>query len=272
MSQKAEYVEILEKIGRNVLLYQQFEQLLKALVSNSSIKLRQSDTETNLEAYKDKFHKLTLGNLVGLYLENNNPNKKTTDDEFVNEITFSMDFRIGYDSKYFGFKKEKLQEIVDQRNKLIHHSLEYFEPESKQKCIEFSKQLDEQCKIIKNEINELKNIIKAYMVLRKDVSGYISSESFMDSVRCPDKVITNLVNIASNTNRPDGWTCLSQAGQNLHDNSLKDISFVKYQYESLKKFIIETGFFDIRNEQSQTGSNRTLYRVKKGFSLSAWQC
>jgi hypothetical protein len=69
-----------------------------------------------------------------------------------------MDFRIGFDSKYFSFKKEKLQEIVNQRNKLIHHSLEFLIPETKQKCIEFTKQLEEQCKIIRNEINELKNI------------------------------------------------------------------------------------------------------------------
>jgi hypothetical protein len=107
------------------------------------------------------------------------------------------------------------------------------------------------------------------MVLRKDVAEYISSESFMDSIRCPDKVINNLVNIASNTSRRDGWTCLSQAGKILHNNSLKDISYVKYQYKSLKNFIVKTGFFDIRNEQNQTGSNRTLYRVKKSFSLSA---
>ena len=64
--------EVLKKIGRNVMLFQELEHLLKYLVANSSISGYVSELMSQEKKRKDAISKQTMGQLIGQYNEISN--------------------------------------------------------------------------------------------------------------------------------------------------------------------------------------------------------
>ena len=64
--------EILRKIGRNIILFQQLEQLLKYLCVNGNISGSASQLQDLTEQRITSIHKQTMGQLVGQYINNVN--------------------------------------------------------------------------------------------------------------------------------------------------------------------------------------------------------
>lgn len=87
--------EVLKKIGRNILLFQQIEKGLKLLlpfiVHPNSIANNIDDFRKQRESVKSQ----TLGSLINTFVKS-----------------------VDYDIDYFA---ENLKKIVDERNKLVHH-------------------------------------------------------------------------------------------------------------------------------------------------------
>ena len=62
--------EVLLKIGRNVMLLQQMEHMLKCLVINGKLSGYPSELKTIQEQRKATIHNQTMGQVVGQFLEN----------------------------------------------------------------------------------------------------------------------------------------------------------------------------------------------------------
>lgn len=65
--------EVLKKIGRNVMLFQNLEHLLKYLVAHSSISGYASELMSQEEKRRAAISKQTMGQLIGQYIEISNP-------------------------------------------------------------------------------------------------------------------------------------------------------------------------------------------------------
>jgi len=136
--------EVLKKIGRNVMLFQHLEHLLKYLVANRSISGYVSELMLQEEKRRATISKQTMGQLIGQYIEISNPETREVLEEPKNlkqEQFIWVKYGFG-DSTYYDTKKEALAKLVDDRNELIHHLLPQFDPNSIESCTQIGKKLD----------------------------------------------------------------------------------------------------------------------------------
>ena len=73
--------EVQRKIGRNILLFQQLEYLLKYIVANGQYSGYFSELEVVLAKRGETVNKQTMGQLIGQFVEYNNPARNNCSDE-----------------------------------------------------------------------------------------------------------------------------------------------------------------------------------------------
>ncbi|QFU21858.1 hypothetical protein FM038_006625 [Shewanella eurypsychrophilus] len=267
--------DVLRKVGRNVVLFQQLEQLLKFVVANGNLVGFASELKTLKEAQENKVNKQTMGTLVGQYVENSNPESDTqsTELEEMDEAYFSFNFRIECDDDYYKSRKEALAQLVTERNDLIHHLLPRFDMQSAQSCRALSKELDEQSDKIRLEINRLKATAKAINDGRKEMVAYFQSEEGRKDLELSflrqSRLVLMLGDIATKMSREDGWALISSAGHLIKEHAPEEFEKMKekHGYSSLKKLIQASEIFDIHEETTPKGGARTLYKLKAGWEL-----
>jgi hypothetical protein len=267
--------DVLRKVGRNVVLFQQLEQLLKFVVANGNLAGFASELKTLKEAQENKINKQTLGTLVGQYVENSNPesNTQSTEPEEIDEAYFSFSFRIECDDDYYESRKEALARLVTERNDLIHHLLPRFDMKSAQSCMALSKELDEQSEKIRLEINRIKATANALNDGRKEMAAYLQSEEGWRELELSflrqSRLVLMLGDIATQMSREDGWTSISSAGHLIKEHAPEEFDQMKekHGYSSLKKLIQASEIFDIHEEATSKGGARILYRLKAGWEL-----
>lgn len=260
--------DLLQKVGRNVILFQQLEQLLKHIVANSSLKGLASELSTIKQLKNEKIHKQTMGTLIGQYIENLTPEKDTqsTEPENLDEpyISFSISMECDGDGDYYQTKKEDLARLVSERNDLIHHLLPRFNSNTVDACDALCKELDIQSENIMLQIKNLHIEVK----LLHDLLSEFSTNTKFDSLR-GSELVFSLAVVANEFNREDGWTVMSQAGSIVKERARVEFEQMKviHGYSSLKKLIQATKMFDIYDEVTKKGGSRTLYRLKNGIEL-----
>ena len=83
------------------------------------------------------------------------------------------------------------------------------------------------------------------------------------------RLVLLLGELASRSNRSDGWTVLATAGQIVsrkEPDELKDMA-ERYGHRTLKKLLQATELFDIDEEPTASGGTRTIYRINPRFKL-----
>ena len=95
--------EVLRKIGRNVILYQQLEVMLKLLVSNGNLAGYVCDLQLIKEQKKKKVMRQTLGHVAGQFLENTYGDHQEHDDDLdelsEKKMHVSFSYKIPFSSK-----------------------------------------------------------------------------------------------------------------------------------------------------------------------------
>jgi predicted nuclease with TOPRIM domain len=106
--------------------------------------------------------------------------KKAEDaaDRFSIEVSFSID-----DEDFARELSQALEEIVKERNDLIHQRLIHFDPKSFESCRDLIRELDEQRARIKPQFQALSAICTSLREHHKQLKGYAESESFADDLK-----------------------------------------------------------------------------------------
>ena len=116
--------EVLRRVGRNVVIFQQVESLLKHLMTYSAFGGPVSVLWMRLDKHAADVHKKTMGELAGRLLDNVlRPEGEQVLPEAVDEIWFSFRFSIDADAVFVDRHDEEMRALVDARNNLIHHFL-----------------------------------------------------------------------------------------------------------------------------------------------------
>lgn len=268
--------DVLRKVGRNVVLFQQLEQLLKFVVANGNLAGFASELKALKEAQENKVNKQTMGTLVGQYVENSNPESDTqsTEPAGITEAYFSFSFRVECDDDYYESRKEALGKLVSERNDLIHHLLPRFDMKSAESCSALGKELDKQSDKIRLEIKNLQSTAKALIDGRKATADYFQSEEGKKDLELSflrqSRLVLMLGDIATQMSREDGWALISSAGHLIKEHAPEELDQMKekHGYSSLKKLIQASEIFDIHEEATPKGGARILYRLKAGWELS----
>lgn len=267
--------EVYRKIGRNVILFQKLELLLKFIVANGKFSGIANELKDRIAQRANSVNKQTMGTLVGHYIEHSNPDceEYPSEHEDKNKLHISFGFWIECDSKYYETKKEALARMVLERNALIHNLLPTFDINSLESCEEIGRKLDDQSENINKEIKEMKYYADALIEGRKELINFIASEQGKKQLYLAfsqeSRLVWRLANAATQIRRHDGWALMSMAGTLVKNQAPEEYSLMKekYGYKSLKAMILATGIFDIYEEPTKDGGVRVLYRLKSG-----WEC
>lgn len=269
--------EVLRKVGRNVVLFQQFEVMLKLLVTHGRLSGYVHDIENIKEQRKAKVMKQTLGQVAGQFVENTHGENHEVDEDLPDlkekggHISFS--FRIQSDEKCYQKTKENLAKIILERNDLIHHFPLNFNLNAVESLIAAENYLDAQREALLPEHDRVKQYLKALDEGRKEIAKLIVSGEAdrlwkLDELR-QEYVVKLLGRIIEVAKRNDGWTLLTHAGQLLQQNAPDHLEEVKKKYKcrTLKDLILKTEIFDLEDEPTAKGGRRTIYRFKDGWRL-----
>ena len=262
--------EVMRKIGRNVLLYQQVEHLLKYLILHSRLEGGVSNMAQKYERRSQNVGMQTLGQSVQGFVETIFGECEESEDRGVelNEAAMSFKFSIGVDSEYIEGKKRALASVVQDRNQLIHHLLPRLKPDSVESWIGIGEELDQQREKTLPEFENLKAMVRSLQEGSKAFSDYLNSAEGIRQMELgfiqQSPVVILLEKIAAKLARSDGWTSLSRAGQLLWQQEPELMAEMNeiYGHKTLKALISASELFDVLEEPSHNGGSHALYRLK----------
>ncbi len=254
-----------------MLLFQQLEYLLKHIVLNGNISGYVGDFHAKRAKQVATVSTQTLGKLVSQYIDDIHASPETEDEEFDDndEAHISFKFRIKSDSAHFETKRAALSRLVNERNELVHHLLPHFIPSSPDSCQEIARKLDAQSETVRQEIKNLSEIVNSLDEGKKQLLAFLNSEDGKSHLELQfikgSRLVVLLREISEQVQRDDGWTLLSIAGQLVKQHVPEEISRLKpnYGHKTLKSLIVASEVFDVREEHTQNGGVRVLYRSKE---------
>jgi hypothetical protein len=272
--------EVLRKIGRNVVLYQQFEVMLKLLVSHGNLSGYVCDLQEIKNKQTETVMRQTLGQVTGRFLSEAHGDFEESNKELTElkekKMHMSFSFRIQTDEEYFNKRKEMLAKIVTERNELIHQLPLNFKLNSVEGLTEAEQYLDAQRENLLPEYENIKGHLKALDHLKIQTAEYIQSGEMERHWELLDKlhkeyVVILLGNIIEIAKRSDGWTLLTHAGQILAENASDKLNATKKQYNcrTLKDLILKTELFDIKEEPTKKGGVRVLFKLMDGVTFNS---
>lgn len=262
--------EVLRKIGRNVMLFQQMEYMLKCFLANGQFSGYASELAKNIEQRRETIHKQTMGQVVKQCLEKIfSAFKETTNaPEELTAAWVSFRYTIECDDTYYEGRKNALDSIVAERNDLIHHLLPKWNSSSLESSIATEQYLDQQREKILPEFELLKSQIQAMQETIKKHTDFLASDEGEKQVELSflrgSQLVAWLFEAAKQRARPDGWVALSNAAQFIRLHVPEEVADLEkiYGHKKLKDIILATELFDIIDEPTDKGGVRVLYRIK----------
>jgi hypothetical protein len=267
--------EVYRKIGRNVVLFQRLEQMLKFIVATGKVSGSCSELAAKQEQKVKAVRKQTMGPLVGEYLEGTYSGIENLIEapSGLKEPFIQFGFWLEYSEVDYENKKKTLASVVSERNDLIHQLLPSFNENSIKSCLEIEQFLDQQHKKILPEIEDLKNIIDSFIGGRKRIAEFLASHEGREWLMLTGLKQSRLIRLfgkfAAQVARPDGWGQLNTAYQLVRQQAPDDLVFLKkrYGHKTLKGLILASGLFEINEEPTEKGGIRVLYKLKPEHTL-----
>jgi hypothetical protein len=253
-----------QMIGRNLLLFQRLEHLLKVVLPRATVSV---SPETDIPSLKDQRYAevetCTLGTLVNRFIDEVcDPNEpSSTDDSDGLQVTAT--FRLRFESSEGRDAQiKRLKTLVEGRNRLVHHFLPQIEADSIESWRSTHEGLEVQHREVLSEIETLRRVAELMELSRSALKHpELRRELVLGSVR--EQLIEALRISAGNSTDPDGWTPLRDAIRSEPWVSSKAIPELlgSYDIRTVSAFLEASGGFEIRHEKDQKGKSRTFYRV-----------
>ena len=261
-------------IGRNIVLFQQMEQLLKIVLPRATVSIS-SETEipSMMTGRCSAVERCTLGNLVNRFidevcdpeesdLEESDPEESDPEGD-SDQVNLTTTLRLIFETpEARDMKIKRLNDLVDGRNRLVHHFFSRFEVNSIRGWRSTHEDLEDQHQQILSEIGTLRQLLDAKA--KSDVlfaHPEIQRELVYGATR--EQLIEELRAAAQESIDPDGWTSLKAAINRDDVVSLDVITELLKGYEirTVTALLEAVGGFEIRHDKDQKGKARTFYRV-----------
>ncbi|HMW40544.1 MAG TPA: hypothetical protein PKD57_14150 [Saprospiraceae bacterium] len=262
--------EVLRKIGRNLLIFQQIEYMLKRILGNSRVQGYVHELAINKENRVNGIQKDMLGQLFQRYKDEilSNPDEEQQGPSDLHKPWISSCFKTIGDDGFYKRQCQSYEMVREERNKLVHNFLPYWRPDSQENLIEAMSYLDGQREKILPVWEHLKSVYEDFNQVRQAQARFLASEEFGQQLALlylqASPLITLFGDIASRNAGADGWVCLAYAGRLAHKNAPDDVANMKtkYRYRSFKKLLVASECFEIFDEPLPNGRFRTFYRLR----------
>jgi hypothetical protein len=182
--------EVHRKIGRNVMLFQQIEHLLKSILTDSGFSGYFSELEAKQEQ-RIVTNKQTMGQVKNKFFEKvifpideTNKDSKTSEElDDIQEPYFSYRITFHDDKNYYEARKKALDLIVAERNELIHHLLPKWDFDSLESSKAIEKYLDQQQEKLLPELFFLKKQMEYVLNSNKSNADFFASGQLEDILK-----------------------------------------------------------------------------------------
>lgn len=269
--------EVFQKIGRNLVNFQRIEHMLKYLIANGNVSGYMSEFKQIRENKVADIKKKTLGTLVGEFVETTFQSGDTFPEPTaeLKEPYISFSFSVEADADFYESKKRELKSLVDDRNNLIHHLLPRFNTECIDSCLEIRDYLDQQRERLIPEYEYLKSTIESFEEIKKAYAIFLSSDEGKKAFKLgflqQSSIVQLLLNVSVQKPRPDGWTFLSVAIQQIRQILPGEMEQLesKWGYKMLPDLMEASEYFDIIKEELSNGGYRWVYRSKPLLAYAA---
>ncbi len=256
------------RIGRNLLLFQEIEHILKFIISKGNISGYISELKTVVEQQQSKVKTETMGGLVSKFIERTYTELSESVDELKkNEVHLSFSFKIESTVDDVQERKETLDSLVSERNELVHHLLPKLNKNSLDGIQKLSADLDKQGDKITFEINHFREIVKHIQTSRQTAINYMISDDYKKHMKASllrdSYIVLILIDISNQFAGKERWVSLSDTGRALREYALDDMNNLKfkYGYKTIKPFMDATGLFDFK----EGPPNNFYYRLKDNW-------
>jgi hypothetical protein len=262
--------ETLRRIGRNVVLFQDLERILKFIAAAQHPSMPLSKAKEMRDERADSIRTQTLGQVAGdvvrtLYADSDSESAVPAE---ITEPWLALSFRIGTDSTSIEESRKKLKSLVDERNDLVHHVLPRWNLHDIDSCSALSAELDEQRLRIIREIDRYRRYANAVTEMARELQAFIDSDdgrrqldlAFLQQSR----LAALLASVTAERARADGWTLLSVAGAQLNNLIPEELARLKAEHGkgSLQKLVAAIDLFEMRTEDMPNGGTRAIYRKR----------
>lgn len=264
--------------ARNLLLFQHIEHLLKHMTSNAHFAGTLASAQTNYEERRAKIHKQTLGQVAGQFVDDVLADAGERDaPQNLDEAWIEFRFTIQTDSAFVEQHTAEMKAVVDSRNDLIHHFLPRWSHASDESTRAALAYLDEQRASVLPMRDRLLAFANTFRDAATTHAEYMASPEAARQFELHrlrhSRLVLLLGELATRTNRVDGWTVLSTAGNIVRREAPDELIHMaeRYGHRTLKKLLQATELFDIEEEATAGGGTRTVYRINPRFELRIQQ-
>lgn len=258
--------EVFRRIGRNLLLFQSIEHLLKQLMASAPLEGTVHSMQANFDARQARIRKQTLGQVAGQFAADVLADADASEREApekIDEACVAFGFKIEADSAFVEQHTAEMKAIVDARNDLIHHFLPRWAPASEDSTREALTYLDAQ----RAQALPMRDRLRGSADAAKSHAEFLASPEGARQLELQwlrySRLVVMLGELAAKTDRPDGWMVLDRADniiRELEPNELKDLG-KRFGHRTLNALLLATELFDVEDEPTPKGGRRTLYRI-----------
>lgn len=261
--------EVLRRVGRNLLLFQQIEHFLKFLLSTHKSGGTAETFKSNLQKQAEGISKKMLGQLVEKYATEvlKDAGEEVPEEESPADW-FMFSFSISGDTEFVESIRRDLKVMTDERNELVHHFLPRWQPDSPEKMAEALAYLDTQREKVLPMIEHLRTTIGHIQESRQKLLDFMASPEYEKQSELmwlqASSLVGFLSEVTTKIHRKDGWCYLAHAGELAAKELPEELKYLKerYGFKTLKKLVIGSELFDVLDEILPGGGFRTLYRLR----------
>ncbi|MFM4832999.1 OST-HTH/LOTUS domain-containing protein [Aeromonas media] len=247
--------------GRSLLQLQQFELTLKATLPTLKVCGFFDELAGNIERDRQLLGGKTLGHLVGQWSQRTTlEDEQEIDDDALNGRGY---FRFSFGLEDGEWMNEKLKQLVELRNELVHHFLSRFALNSEASCQEAIRYLTTAANVIKDNREALHSLLTAVEKAKSELLEFMNSpegEHFLLSGILPGEPVNDWENttiiqqLKCEERRigKDGWTQLKEAISSIGQRR-PGLSPKLYGCGSWREIIHRSQLFEVEKRPSPTG-------------------
>lgn len=212
--------EVLRRVGRNLVIFQQVEHALKFLMTHARFHAPASQFAERFGKHAESIRKKSMGELAGKLVDT----VTQSDDDGViaedaDEAWFGFRFTIESDADAFARHERELKELVDRRNELVHHFLPRWQEASAGRADAVLAWLDAQREAAVALLDRLQGWARNVDTARKEHAAFLASDEGQRQLQLlilrSSRLVVMLGQIAMATPPPMDGRCCRAPGNSL---------------------------------------------------------
>lgn len=261
--------EVLRRVGRNLVIFQQIEHSLKLLLANHKNAGPIDKYAANLQARADCINTKMLGHLVEKYATEvlRDAGEEVPEKEKPADW-FAFSFQISGETAFIEGLRRDLKLMTDERNELVHHFLPRWQQANEEALTATLTYLDAQRQRVLPMHEHLRSTVQHLHETAKQFAEFVASPEYQKQTELlwlqASPLVSLMLEVADQYHRQDGWTYLAQAGDLAARDLPDEVKHFKerYGFKTLKQLLVGANIFNVVDEPLTGGRFRTLYRRK----------